>query len=525
MDAHSSSLHLDQVLSKIRCHISSSAPTQKAPAVLLRALESTMEEQSTTLAPVAYFAALVTTLDQAAKRASQLGGPFNMDEGAILPTTLYLLAAVIPTVPLPVLRAQLTTLLPLIAPLFPSLASHTSPLCSLLVIYSTLLCSLEAPQFSTPQLRQSYASMLELTIDTRQKVRIQAQYAIKDVLVDPPTPMVRHPYLEQTADYVMGVLTALAGRNPRGKSDAGVEVGTWCCSFIKSLAEVWPESVSLIFLSTSRIPLIDFRCYPKHLPPLINALLTVAKLGPPDLTSLSFDVLIALLKAPKYTPSATHILVILETVLASPPSPSSPTLCHSWLELVENTMVAFARADAQSCSTEHLPRVWKETWQWLKVDNVSIRIATEKALGAMLRYCLTHADINEAVEASQTSDDEDEDAQNALNSTTLGGILTLLQDSLSALAFIEALPHLLFILSCLISRLRYRTSIIPSTSNARPPTAAEVLLPDFIAYVAELRSSEDFEYRERADGVLGMAIEVMGPDAVLQILPLNILPS
>ncbi|KAG8861736.1 hypothetical protein FRB96_002694 [Tulasnella sp. 330] len=489
---------LEETLSKIKCHVGSSAPSQKAPALLLRALEAAMTEQSTAPTPVAYFASLITTLDQALKRASQSGDISNLDEGAILPATLYLLGAVLPTVPSMIIRTNLPTLLPMITQLFPTLTQHPSPLCSQIVIFGALLRSLEAPQFSTPQLRQSYASMLELTMDPRQKVRSQAQYAIKEVLRLPPSPMVMHPYLEQTADYVMGILKVVSGKNARKQSDVGAEVGVWCCGFIRSLSEVWPES---------------------HLPSLIQSLLCLGKYGSPDLTALVFEVLVALLNAPRYTPSATHVSIILQTILASPPSSVFIALSQAWLELVENTMVSYGRADPMRCS-EQLLHVWRETWSWLKSESVSIRISAEKALGAMLRYCLTHADINEAVEASQS----EEEGEETLNATTLGAILKLFEESTSSISFIEAQPHVLYILSCLISRLRIRTSI-PSTSDTRPPTAAEVLLPDFIAYVAQLRTAEDFEYRERADDVLGMAVEVMGPEAVLSILPLNLLPS
>ncbi|KAG8998021.1 hypothetical protein FRB93_013914 [Tulasnella sp. JGI-2019a] len=490
---------LEDVLSKIRCHAGSSAPTQRAPALLLHALESAMAEQSTSPTPVAYFASLLTTLDQAVKRASQSSDLSTLGEGAILPTTLYLLAAILPSVPSLVIRTNVTTLLPTIAPLFPSLNQHPSPLCSLVVIFGALLRSLEAPQFSTPQLRQLYASMLELTMDSHQKVRSHAQYAVKEVLRFPPSPMVMHPYLEQTVEYVTGVLNVVSGKNSRKQSDTGAQVGVWCCGFVRSLSEVWPES---------------------NLPPLIQSLQSLAKIGSPELTTLAFETLTALLKTPRYTPSASHISVILETILTSPPPSGSIAVSQAWLELLENTMVSYGRADSAGCS-EQLLHVWRETWSWLKSESVSIRIAAEKALGAMLRYCLTLSDIQEAVEVSQSDEGEGEEA---LNATTLGAILKILEESTPSLSFIEAQPHVLYVLSCLISRLRIRTSI-PSTSDTRPPTAAEVLLPDFVVYVAQLRTAEDFEYRERADDVLGMAIEVMGPEAVLDILPLNLLPS
>lgn len=226
-------------------------------------------------------------------------------------------------------------------------------------------------------------------------------------------------------------------------------------------------------------------------------------------------------------PSSSHIAVILETILATPPS-SPPSIVTAWLDLVENAMVAYGRTDSAACS-QRLPTVWKETWTWLAHDSVKVRIAAENALAAMLRYCLTVEDILHAVEVSQSSEDEDEDSESdSFNTTTVGDILKLIESSFSSLTFVtsDAIPHTLCVLTSMISRLRIRTSI-PSTSSSdsRPPSAAEVLLPDFVQYVAQLRSEDGFEHKERANDVLGMAIEVMGPEAVLGMIPLNLLPE
>lgn len=180
-------------------------------------------------------------------------------------------------------------------------------------------------------------------------------------------------------------------------------------------------------------------------------------------------------------------------------------------------MVVFARSDASSC-VEILIPVWERVWIWLKSPSVLVRIAAESALGSILRYCIPPAAVDVAIEATLMGDSE------TLGATTVGRIIDILENSFDALQFVEALPHLLFVLSRLISRLRQRTSI-PSSFEPRPITAAEILMTDIIQYVAEKRMHPKFEYRERADEVLSMSIEVIGPEAFLDILPLNLLPS
>lgn len=48
---------------------------------------------------------------------------------------------------------------------------------------------------------------------------------------------------------------------------------------------------------------------------------------------------------------------------------------------------------------------------------------------------------------------------------------------------------------------------------------------DLIRDIGDLRTDKDFEEKGKVDEVLGMAIEVMGVEAVLRALPLNIEPD
>lgn len=95
------------------------------------------------------------------------------------------------------------------------------------------------------------------------------------------------------------------------------------------------------------------------------------------------------------------------------------------------------------------------------------------------------------------------------------------------------LPQLLKLLESLISRLRLR--VLPPGLNlggpakadpsGRAPAAAQELLMDLIKEVGDLRSQRGFEWKDEVDGVVGVAIEVVGVQGVLEVLPLNIEPD
>lgn len=208
---------METALAKIRPHTSSSLPHQKTPATLLHALESTLTETHTDRTPTAYFATLTTTLDGTLQKKDTALG-----DGDVLPAILYLLALVAPFVPRPVVQSNMGTLLSLTAPLFPSLSAHAPPLRSQLTLYNSIFHVLDRSQLDTPAVRQSFATVLQLCLDPRPKVRKRAVDLVNDVLSNPPSPLLRHPYAERVAEWLQNsLLQASSGVLPKSKSTTG----------------------------------------------------------------------------------------------------------------------------------------------------------------------------------------------------------------------------------------------------------------------------------------------------------------
>lgn len=236
---------IETALAKIRPHTTSSLAHQKAPAQLLQALESAIEQQATERSPAAYFAALLTTLDSTIQD-SRTPGSLTFGEGDVLPAELYLLALVLPFVPHPVIRSNLSTILSLTAPLFPLLVPHAPPLRSQLAVYNSVYPALERSQLESAQgLRQSFASILHLTLDPRPKVRKKAAEVIRDVLASAPPPSVRHPYASQVSDFILSILTddvnPIKG-NKRGSTD-GTETGIHILALLGPIFLTLPPTV------------------------------------------------------------------------------------------------------------------------------------------------------------------------------------------------------------------------------------------------------------------------------------------
>ena len=80
------------------------------------------------------------------------------------------------------------------------------------------------------------------------------------------------------------------------------------------------------------------------------------------------------------------------------------------------------------------------------------------------------------------------------------------------------MPEMLSVVASLVTHLQHR---LDSTSQP----AAELLLLPLTQRVGDLRIQKGFEYKEDADNTLAAAMRVLGPEVLLQILPLNIEPS
>lgn len=240
---------MEEALAKIRPHTSSSLAHQKTPANLLIAIENTLREQHAENTPTAYFAAILTTLDSTIQKKD-----LSLQDGAVLPAELYLLALVVPFLSMPVIRSNLSTLLSLTAPLFPLLHQYPPALRSQLSLYLVIFQSLDRSQLETQGVRQTFASILQMCIDPRPKVRKKAVDLVKDVLANPPTPLILHPYAEQVAESLNHTLAEVsAGPFVKGKASKqglapGAESAIHALAFLRPIVGYLPPAVCSSFL-------------------------------------------------------------------------------------------------------------------------------------------------------------------------------------------------------------------------------------------------------------------------------------
>ncbi|KAJ7072103.1 armadillo-type protein [Mycena amicta] len=458
---------------------------QKAPANLLVALDSTLSDQRTDRSPTAYFAAILTTLDSTIQKRD-----VSLSDGDILPAELYLLALVAPFVPIPVMRSHLNTILALTAPLFPALTQHAPVLRSQLSLYNAVLRALDRSQLDVQSIRQAFASILQLSLDPRPKVRRKAAEVVKEVLGNPPAPLSRHPYAERVAEWIKSALSE-ASTVPfaRGKTSKASEPATA------------DSAIHIIALLRSVLPNLPS----SSLPAISSLLLTLPRLGNTYLSQSSYSILSDLFALPIQDESIgvnEQISDVLNAILSSPPAKSDATLSAAWVQVLGTAMATYSVTDSNAASQE-LGRVWKAVFSFLESQDSNTRTAAAVSL-QRLAVCITPSMIDSALVEKDSR-------------STLGKIIAQVTKELDSLAYANAIPHTLSVISELISALRYKAS--------GQTTAAERLLLPLIKHIGDLRIQKGFEFKEDADLTLAAAMRVLGPHVLLGILPLNLEPG
>ena len=114
---------------------------------------------------------------------------------------------------------------------------------------ASLFGALEKHQLEAPGLRQAFASILQLCLDPRPKVRKKAAELVRDVLSQPPPPMLRHPYAERAAEWTTSSLSELtAGGMPKFKGKKaemdGSDTAIHLLAFVRPVLPFLPSSVS-----------------------------------------------------------------------------------------------------------------------------------------------------------------------------------------------------------------------------------------------------------------------------------------
>ena len=399
-------------------------------------------------------------------------------------SVVYLLDLVTPHVPAPLLRSKFSQILTSLAPALTNQDVDAPFLRSSIGCLESLLVSQDAAAWALPQTqigpRRAIAGLLTLAVEHRPKVRKRAQDSITLVLKSPPpSPSLDHPAADMCAETALRSLTdavAISGKQKKKGKDHAQDQhhpgSMHALQLVKTIASAsggWPS---------------------KKIEPLCEVLMSVSKSNNEYLTMAAFEVFEIIFAGMADGPSSSKLPRLMEAISELRPSQNDSQLLPPWIAVISRGYDVSAQIEPEE-TFQKLPELMDSISGFLASSSHNIRVSASECLISFLVNCIPNSVI-----LKPSIDDEK--------------VLGQVAKSVAALLSVKyqaAWMEVFNVLCALFGALRWRSDPIAN---------------DTVLAVGELRGNDSFNGKKEADTVLGKAIEALGPDTVLGVLPLNL---
>ncbi|KAF2658411.1 NUC173-domain-containing protein [Lophiostoma macrostomum CBS 122681] len=468
-------MSLEERLSKIRD--SPKLQNQQQTAVVLSAIEDTLRSQQSDFTATAYFAALLSLLGH----QTSPSGIANKDTAAAV---IYLLDLVTPHVPAPLLRSKFSEILTTLAPALTHADAEAALLRSSIGCLESLLLVQDARAWELPQTqispRRAVAGLLNIAVDHRPKVRKRAQDALAKVLnTPPPSPSLDHPAADMCAETGLKMLRDIAETAGKSKKHKGHRDGQsndpglmHALQLIKTVATAsggWPSRK------------IDVLC---------ELLLNISRSSNEYLTMAAFDIFEVIFAGMADEVSSAKLPRLLEVISELQPSKNDSQLLPPWIAVISRGYEVSAQIEPEDTFAK-LPDLFNMVSAFLTSPSHNIRISASECLISFLANLVPDSVILEP---------------SIYDEKIFEKIAKTATDLLSV-KYQAAWMEVFSMLSAMFETLRWRS---------------DPILRPVVKVVGELRTNDSFAGKKEADTVISMAIAGMGPDVILEILPLNL---
>ncbi|KAI1473985.1 NUC173-domain-containing protein [Daldinia eschscholtzii] len=462
---------LEEKLDKIR---SPNLQSQQQTVVILKAVEETLKEQGTQPSPTGYFAALLALLNQSLE-----SGKVNKE---LTPSIVYLLDVVTPYAPQPLLRSKFTQILTLLAPVLlledaeaPLLRPSIGCLENLLLAQDAAAWKLPTSEISP---RRAVAGLLHLAMDHRPKVRKRAQMALRKVLQNPPpSPSLDHPAADLCAETAMRTLTEVANKAAASRKQK------------KSSSEHDPALIHALQLVRT-VAAATGGWPSKNIEALCELLLGIARTGNEHMTMAVFEIFEMIFEGMVDGVASAKLPRLLETISELRPSSNDTQLLPPWIAILSRGYDVSSQMEPDE-TFQKLPELFMMVSEFMESSSHNIRVSASECLISFMVNCIPDRVIIEP---------------SIYDEKTLEKIAKIAENLLSV-KYQAAWMETFNVLGAIFDALRWRAN--PMMLNA-------------VRTVGELRGNDSFMGKKEADEVIGKAILAMGPEAVLSVLPLNL---
>lgn len=321
--------------------------------------------------------------------------------------------------------------------------------------------------------------LLTLAIDPRPKIRKRAQEALTDVLKNPPPgPAIDHPAAEMCAVAAQNNLRNAVdlvqqARRQRGRPDDSHEPAViHALQLTKTIASAsggWPS---------------------KKIEPLCELLLSISRSRNDFLVMSAFEVFEVIFEGMQDEVSSSKLPRLLEAIVELKPVQNDSQLLPPWIAILSRGYGTSALVEPEDTFAK-LPELFDLISAYLTSSSHNIRVSASECLISFFANCIPDNVISDPSVY-------DEKLLEQISSRALG---------LLSVKFQTAWMEVFQSLAALFDALRWRGD--------------PFLLP-IVKAIGELRTNQGFQGKKEADEVLGRAIRNLGPGAVLEVLPLNL---
>ncbi|KAJ1978850.1 pre-rRNA processing protein [Dimargaris verticillata] len=464
---------IEAQLGSLRLQANSGLQNQQQVAATLLAVEETLREQSTDLKPSAYFATLYTLLEQ------QHG---IVADNGIAASTLYLLKTILPGVPHSLVRSKTTGLLRALGPYLDPQAMEAPVLRSAQACLRATLMAQDEASWRQPAIKQHYQTLLLLAVDSRPKVRREAQDAVKALVQSyaqaaATTGVTAHPSAGLTTKFCLRLLQeCVTASEPK--------TTTGLLHLIQHTAALWSLQA---------------------LDKLIEVLAPLAKGKHQYVTTSVFETAWAFLaqftKAADESPAIPAAMTTadnaraqtcLALLLETKPTATHTDLMRAWLKVVSRALVAFCQCYPRAATgaiTGFYDLLFSELELGAKPETLVLVTNALITLGQECVPCVL------AVDTSRETLD-----------TLVGQLATILARGMGY-RYRESFEYVCHAFAAMIKSLGSHAS--PHFNEA-------------LQTLGDIRMQSEFEYQPQADQVIKAAIRALGPELFLSLLPLNL---
>ena len=387
--------------------------------------------------------------------------------------------------PAPLLRSKFSHILQKLATALthkesdaPLLRPSIGCLESLLVVQDAQAWALPASGISP---RRAVAGLLTIAVDHRPKVRKRALDAVARVLKSPPpSPSLDHPAADMCAESSLKTLIEGVEATKKHKKHSK-DVQQHTPSLMHAL-----QLVKTVASSSGGWP-------SRKLDALCDALLSIARSSNEYLTMAAFEVFEAMFAGMADEVSSAKLPHLLEILDQLRPSSSDASLLPPWIAVLSRGYDVYAQVEPEEAFAK-LPAVFATISEFLNAASHNIRLSASECLISLLVNCVpVQVILDPSIMDEKTLEKLAKNITNLLN-----------------VKYQSAWQEVFQVVAAAFENLRWRSN--------------PILLPALRA-IGDLRTLESFSGKKEADDVIGKAITAMGPDAVLEVLPLNMATS